>query len=57
MKKPDTALVGATEEISESTEKDIEASSKTPSNPEPPAESEAPKKLKKVDFSKFLPSK
>jgi hypothetical protein len=33
-KKPDTALVGATEEISESTQKEIEASSKQPSSPE-----------------------
>ena len=50
-KKKDTALVGATEEISESTQKDIEASSNLPSKPEPP------KKLKKVDVSKFLPKK
>lgn len=49
-KKKDTALVGATEEISESTQKDIEASSNLPS--EPPK-----KKLKKVDVSKFLPKK
>jgi hypothetical protein len=51
-KKKDTALVGATEEISESTQKDIEASSNLPSEPEPPK-----KKLKKVDVTKFLPKK
>ena len=52
-KKPDTALVAATEEISESTQKEIEASSKQPSTPEP----EIPKKKIKVDVTKFLPKK
>lgn len=59
-KKIDTALVGANEEISESTEKEIEASSKLPSTPEAaqsPLEPELPKKKVKVDVTKFLPKK
>jgi hypothetical protein len=54
-KKADAALVGATEEISESTEKEIEASSKLTSTPEAAKaaeEPELPKKKSKIDASK-----
>jgi hypothetical protein len=60
LENTDSALVGANEEISESTQKEIEASSKLPSTPEAatvPLDPELPKKKVKVDVTKFLPKK
>ena len=58
--KSDASLVGATEEMSESTEKAIEASADLPSTPEAAKKAEdpdLPTKKKKGDISKFLPKK
>ena len=62
VKKTDSALVGATEEISDSTQKAIEAAADLPSTPEGSKSADAlaatpAKKKGKVDVSKFLPKK